>query len=167
MHSMCLVFSLALGIYIWQSIDPWPSIICTIQPGIIPSSSEYDLILFPFVIVFKYYQYQWSMYFFIEIKATITPSKKYELVFCDLDPNWKDQEIKPIILNSRTEIGLIWDAVPNLNIFGSPDINIHNNPTRNIPYLPVPCMTEPDLSSKTEFICVVLCFTMLRIWGTN
>ena len=49
------VFGLFISIgNIWQSIDPWPSIICNIQPGIIPSSSEYDLILFPFVIVFKY-----------------------------------------------------------------------------------------------------------------
>ena len=69
-----------------QSIDPWPTIICNIPTGIIPTSFEYDLILFPFVSVFQYYQSVINV-FFTEIKATITWSKKSQLVFCDLDPN--------------------------------------------------------------------------------
>ena len=85
-----------------QSIDPWPTIICNIPTGIIPSCFEYDLIVFPFVTVLEYQSL--INVFLTEIKAVITWSKKLQLVFCDLDPNWKDQEIKPIILNPRTEI---------------------------------------------------------------
>ena len=68
-----------------QSIDPWPTIICNIPTGIIPSRFEYDLIVFPFVTVLEYQSL--INVFLTEIKAVITWSKKLQLVFCDLDPN--------------------------------------------------------------------------------
>ena len=68
-----------------QSIDPWPTIICNIPTGIIPSCFEYDLIVFPFVTVLEYQSL--INVFLTEIKAVITWSKKLQLVFCDLDPN--------------------------------------------------------------------------------